>query len=346
MSPEENGSKPEANKKPREDFIEKYERQLEIGGSVVLAAIGFILWRAGGEFLRAVGANLVAAGLVGFLIFALYGWVFRQRRQELTTEQSENVEVIRKVCERLEDRAELEEEKIQEAITAGVPGSLSEFHAARAIGLLGYDEERPSEEIEQAVLKAEESVDILEVSLKTMRNIDTEKWRGCKAKVRIILLDPLFPEKDENGNGNGHGHEAQPLAVRPLAVQRDLEEDEYPGAILKEVHDIVRLLPDEWLEPSAEGEKGSESESCVKLAKVMPTLSYFRIDDMAYFAPLVHKQVGDRTMHLELAKGGGFFNELTRHFDNLWNDEKRTRSVANGDIPRTYPFPTPRSGTG
>ncbi len=345
MSAEQTGPEPEA-KKSSEDFIEKYERQLEIGGSVVLAAVGFILWRTGDEFIRAVGANLVAAGLVGFLIFALYGWVFRQRRQKLTTEQSENVKDILKVCKRLEKRAEIGDGKILEAITAGVPESLSEFHAARDIGLLGYDEERPSEEIEQAVLEAKESVDILEVSLKTMRNIDTKEWQRCKAKVRIILLDPLFPEKDENGNGNGNGHETHPMAVRPLAVQRDLEEDENPGAILKEVHDIVRVLPDEWLAPSGEGGNGSASESCVKLAKVMPTLSYFRIDDMAYFAPLVHKQVGDRTMHLELAKGGGFFDELMRHFDKLWDDEKRTRSVANGDIPRTYPFPTPRSGTG
>lgn len=338
MSPEQNGPEPQpAPKRVSEEFIEKYERQLEIGGSFALAVVGFGLWKLGGGFLQAVGANLVAAGLVGFLIFIFYGWIFRQRRQKLTNDLAKNVEDIRKACIRLEERAALEDGKIQEAITAGVPESLSEFHVARDIGLFGYDEERPTQRIEEAVLEAEERVDILEVSLKTMLPIDTEEWRSCKAKVRIILLDPLFPEKNEDEG------EKAPLEVRPLAVQRDLEEDKNPGAILKEVHDIVRALPDEWLAPS--DVEDVASESCVKLAKVMPTLSYFRIDDMAFFAPLVHKQVGDRTMHLELAKGGRFFNELTRHFEKLWKDKERTRSVGNGDIPQDYPFPIPRPGT-
>ncbi len=52
----------------------------------------------------------------------------------------------------------------------------------------------------------------------------------------------------------------------------------------------------------------------------MPTMSYFRIDGVAYFAPLVHKTLGNETMHMRFQEDGDFFNVLAANFEKLWKN--------------------------
>lgn len=299
---------------PRDSAADGYEYWLEIIGSLLLAVIGLLLWLTHRNLGEALGANLLAAGCVALVVFIAYGYLFRKRRQQLTANQSQLLTQIAASTVKAEERSQIEGDRIHRAITAGVEQAVSEFHAARQIGLSGFDIGRPIDEINKSALQALKRVDILEVSLKTMQNITLTQWQSCQANVRIILLDPLFP-KDH-----------------PLACQRDREEEQAEGQILKEIHSILKTFPPEWLSNEDDGSVGKQ----VKLAQVMPTLSYFRIDDVAYFAPLLHKQLGNVTMHLRLNEGGELFDALATHFEKLWEDKSRVVTVGPGEIPSSY----------
>lgn len=174
---------------------------------------------------------------------------------------------------------------------------------------VSYFRDRPTAKINELVLSGRETVDILEISLHTMRNITADQWRGCAApEPRIILLDPNYPR------------------TRPLAKQRDAEENQKPGTILREVFDFVHNLPGEWFDGAPR----------LKLARTMPTVSYFRIDGVAYVSPYVHQRVGDATLHLELAEGGEYFEVMASHFEALWDDRSRVLPARPASIHRSY----------
>lgn len=304
-------------------WADRYEYRLEVIGSLVLILVGVLLWtKSGGKLGQAVGANLLAAGCVALIVFLAYGWLFRRRS-----------------LDQAEERSKLENDHVRQAINGGLARSLLEFHAAQEIGLTDFTIGRPPG-LNDAALAASKTLDILEISLKTMQSIDASRWRDCKAKIRIILLDPLYPNEGAS-----------------LARQRDIEEGAASEEqILGEIHEILEIFPEEWFtsnendsadkstlqasDPDQSGEGASArskaNEARVKLARAMPTMSYFRIDGRAYFAPLVHRQLGHETMHLQLSQGGQFFTALETHFDKLWNDRMRVATVQPADIPQHY----------
>jgi hypothetical protein len=309
-------------------WADRLEYQLELLGSVVLILVGVILWMGiGGKLGQAVGANLLAAGCVAFIVFLAYGKLSGGWNRA-----------------RVEERSRLEATSIQRTIDAGLGQSLDEFQIAKEVGLTGFSIGRPTD-LNAAVLQAAETLDILEISLKTMQGINTQLWRACEARIRILLLDPFYPSEESFS----------------LAHQRDIEEGQGEGQILGEIHEILRIFPSEWFPSkksdstgnqaqrvadaeSGDGDANSQREAekasdevRVKLAKAMPTMSYFRIDGIAYFAPLVHRQLGHETMHLRLSQGGLFFTALEKHFDKLWDDEKLVEAIRPDDIPPHYP---------
>lgn len=199
-----------------------------------------------------------------------------------------------------------------QAIDGVLSRAVPELQAAQDIGLVTFYRDRPTAQINEEVLLAHERVDILEISLHSMRQVTRTEWRRCEARnIRVILLDPHFP------------------ASAPLALQRDREEDQQEGKILEEVRHALDKFPPEWFEASS-------AQPQVKLAQVMPTLSYFRIDDIAYVSPYLHEQVGDATVHFQLRAGGHFFGVLTRHFDALWEDEARVMRANPDEIRDSY----------
>lgn len=266
-------------------------------------AIGFGLYLSSGssDYWVGIGGNLVAAGGIALLAYVSYGGLWDRHQQLQLDQQITTLAEVSESCKRLEDHKKQDE-------------------VAKRLGLEDCYEERPGKEIKRAVLAAKERVDILEVSLDTMRGIKAEDWRSCKAEVRIILLDPTFP--DSKGVS--------------LAELRDKEENQKKGQILWEVHEVVNALPDEWTDSN--GRPGA-SESRVKLAEVMPTMSYFRIDGIAYFAPLVHETLGNETMHIRFKKGGDFFEVLANHFEALWSNEGKVHTAIRDAIPKEYPRP-------
>jgi len=328
-------------------WIARYEYHLEIAGSLIVALLGAILWVVNGRLGRALGANFISAGGVALVVFLAYGQLSRSRRQEQSEDHEATLEEIAQLVRDVKERAHEEGTQVQQAIDVALARSLDAFCIAKEIGLTNFTVGRPKD-LNERVLAAKKTVDILEISLNTMQGIGATAWRNCEAKIRIILLDPCFPPR-----GN------------PLARLRDAEEHQGDGQILGEIREILETFPQEWFSttasqaangPSGQREPGTQrvtpdrgdtgaddpanaNGTHVKLAQVMPTMSYFRIDDIAYFAPLVHRRLGHETMHLQLHDGGQLFAALGVNFDTLWADKKHVVPADLSKIPASYPSP-------
>jgi len=293
-----------------------HEFGLEILSSIILMLSGgslWLLWR-NNSFVQSLAANLVAAGLVGLLVFSTYGWLARRRANN---EAARHRQLLERIAQSLLDGDDVEKrdgrllDLVREGLREGFTEVSPVFDSAFRVGLTEVYEYRPTSQINQEVIQARNVVHILEISLHSMREISASDWVRCRAEdLRIIVLDPLFP------------------TTRPLAAQRDLEESRQHGTILEEIHDLLYRLPADWFP--------ADRNPRVKLARTMPTLSYFRIDDVAYFSPLVHNKVGDATLHLRLSRGGQLFQVLERHFEALWSDDKRAIKAVPAEMPRTY----------
>jgi hypothetical protein len=292
------------------------EFRLELLALILLAVAGVMLWHETTKgLLHQIAPNLVAAAIVGLVVLAAYGRLLRKRDKELIRQQTRLLEHAANEVERTREENSQKDDQISKMVSMLVD-SEPRLEAAKQLGIVRVFRHRPTEVINPAMLDARDDVSILEISLNTMRDINADEWRGCTARnVRLILLDPLYPTS------------------APLALQRDREEHpEFAGQILSEVHELLHKLPGEWFDLAT-------GEERVKLAQTMPTLSYFRIDSKAYFSPLVHRQVGDVTLHLELEEGGQFFGILAKHFDALWNDADRVKPAQINDVPKKYPYP-------
>jgi hypothetical protein len=251
--------------------------------SVVLILAGGVLLLVHTCTCTGIGANLIAAGLVAGVFLYFYDGISNERSQAQVRTQMGGLEMIEESCERIEDHNRL-------------------VNVAKKVGLEACYKERPGIEINEAVLAAKNQVDILEVSLDTMAGVEAEEWLRCEARVRIILLDPKFPPD------------------MPLARLRDREENELlEDSILHEVHATLRSLPPAWSAAPVDPTTGV-SQSGVRLARLMPTMSYFRIDGGAYFAPLVHKRLGNETLHMRFREEGDFFSMLAINFEKLWKN--------------------------
>ncbi len=289
-----------------QSFADKYEVLLEIAGSVVVILLGLILWvvSSSGDLWRAIAPNLVAAGALGLLVLVAYGRLFRKRQLERVREQTEAIRTITKT-----------EAQLDAVVRRALDAELLKWplvDAAQQLGVIALYRDRPTAKINEELLSAQKTINILEISLNTMRGIARSQWQECgAADIRILLLDPYYDSPHFR-----------------VAIQRDREEDKADGTILREIHRVLGQLPEEWCQGGGKAK--------VKLAQTMPTMSYFRIDDTAYFSPYVHKQIGDATLHLKLAQGGQFLTLLDKHFQALWDDAKHTCKADPKEVGECY----------
>jgi hypothetical protein len=276
-----------------------------------LFALGVALWNTGPKdgLWHALGPNLVALGGGAVMILAAYGSIADRRRRRRESVVEELLKAIKIAVKADEDDDLLTAKAATSALAQELDRSLPVLEIARQVGLTSYHRDRPTHHINELVIGAHKTVDILEISLNSMRSVSAARWSECKVKPRIILLDPHFP------------------TVHPLALQRDAEEREQPGTILREIIHFLGNVPTDWF----------YGEPRIKLAETMPTVSYFRIDDVAYVSPYVHQKIGDETLHLELSEGGVYFAAMSRHFEALWADDERVKPAHLASIPPTYP---------
>lgn len=120
-------------------------------------------------------------------------------------------------------------------------------------------------------------------------------WK--KKKVRILLLDPDFPNKDAS-----------------FAVQRDREEKNEPGRISGEVNQFINDVREICKEGVFE----------VRLMRALPSVNYFRLDQDIFWGPYLINGPS-RNSPTFLVRGGYLAEALKSHFNALWLNHDLSR---------------------
>jgi hypothetical protein len=224
--------------------------------NLIILMLGLVLFLIKGQLASGLGIGLIASGITGLLLSLYYmsDLIFSEK----ATQSAD---------------------------------------AAERLGLMMVLDRRPHWRIrEEPTFMTAREIDILEVSCYTLTfpNLK-EDWDACRARrIRVLILDPLFPDP-----------------AMSFAGFRDAVEHR-PGSneILIEVRDFIRKF--------GSGTEGGRFE--VRLSRTMPTLSYFRFDSRIYWAPLLHGLNGDATPHLLISDSGIMHGILSRSFEELWEE--------------------------
>jgi hypothetical protein len=229
----------------------------------LLVAFGVFAVRSDSRVWVGIGTSLVAAGITGWTVFV---YIF----------------LSRDLAARLE--------------------VLSQFGVVRVFGARSI---RIREEYDMRLSAAREAIDILGFGLRALREdyIDAfPQWRQ-RAHVRILLLDPAFPNPSWS-----------------FAAQRDLEERQEAGVIAQDVRNFIRsVMPIIRMTGKYPFE--------VRLYRALPTMNIFRIDDEVFFGPYLLNQPSRNSPTFLLRRGGILFDRVTSHFETIWSDPALSVSV-------------------
>lgn len=225
--------------------------------------VGVVLCFLDSVFLKAVGTSLVAAGVTGWLIFAYV--LFTERTSD-----------------RLRVLTEL--------------GLVNAFPARSA---------RIKPEYDARVSSAREHIDVMGFGLRTLRedySNEFDKWQR-RAHVRILLLDPDFPTREQS-----------------YSCQRDEEEQNSDGTIRRDVlafRDATKHLI------TLDGPNRFE----IRLYKCLPSINIFRVDDELFWGPYLVREQSRNLPTFVVSNGGTLFPRIVAHFEEIWKDPDLSRPL-------------------
>lgn len=159
------------------------------------------------------------------------------------------------------------------------------------------------DEYDRRLAGAATAIDILGFGLKALREDYRDEFAvwARRAKVRILILDPDFPNEDES-----------------IAELRDREEDSTRGTIRTDVGQFLAAC-DHLLNDPARRFR-------VRLYRCLPTINLFRIDREVFWGPYLIRDVS-RNMPTLLMENGRLTERLIEHFDHIWNSDDFSRDV-------------------
>ncbi len=230
--------------------------------TIVLAAGVIVLHNAKHSTLQAIGTSLVAAAAAGYALFAY-------------------VLISEGWTRRVED-----------LLNAG----FRQWWAGRSVTM------KP--EYDSRLNDAREAIDILGFGQQHFRDDQHQnfrRWSAAGIRVRILLIDPGYPND-----------------ARSFAGQRETEEAVPAGSIATDVDAFLREVSRQGL--------GGDAHFTVRLYSCLPTLSIFRIDDELFWGPYLVREVSRNTPTFLIARGL-LFTRLMRHFDTIWTDAGLSREV-------------------
>lgn len=145
-------------------------------------------------------------------------------------------------------------------------------------------------------------VDILGFGLNSFRQDNLSfipVWKQ-QGSIRILLIDPEFPNEDFS-----------------FANQRDREENDPLGTISRQVRQFA----------SEAGKYIQKGRFEIRLYKCLPMLNIYRIDDEILWGPYLIKESSRNTPTFLVRSGGEIFERIVRHFETIWNDDQLSREV-------------------
>lgn len=162
---------------------------------------------------------------------------------------------------------------------------------------------RIKSEYDELIVHAREAIDVLGFGLTHFRQdyADALPSWAEKAKVRILLIDPDYPEPSGGSYAN----------------QRDREERDEAGTIASNVRQFIKTF----------AELISRGEVHVRLYRCLPSVNIFRIDDSLFWGPYLIKTASRNSPTLLVERGGELFDVFTKNFDDIWDDADLSRDV-------------------
>ena len=239
----------------------------------LVGAIGIILivGYKPGGTGHAVGESLLAAAVVG-LVFLLYTWLD------------------------LSDRAT--EEQLEEGRITGV-----------------YENRTPEESADfgEAIRQARHNVDLLGFGLRSFRQtsiVGGDPWPE-KARVRILLIDPDYPNREYS-----------------YADQRDVEETTSFEQNRIDVEEFVKTCRTHL---ESEGDlaqaEGRSPRLDIRLFRCLPSITVLRVDHVLYWGPYLMGRANVNCPLVRAEAGGFLFEQLVGHFEEIWSSNDRSRAV-------------------
>lgn len=159
-------------------------------------------------------------------------------------------------------------------------------------------------EYETRLKNANEGIDIMGFGLRALQedyHKDFVKWAN-RATVRILLLDPEFPNSEFS-----------------VANQRDKEEGNDQGDIRRDVQAFLRSCSDLM--------RNKQPRFEIRLYRCLPSINMFRIDDDLFWGPYLIGDVSRNFPTFLVSRQGILYRRLQGHFDRIWSDETFSRAV-------------------
>jgi hypothetical protein len=153
------------------------------------------------------------------------------------------------------------------------------------------------EQYDQRLAGARQCIDIMGFGLRQLRedyNNEFAVW-ASRAQVRILLIDPEAPDPAFSN-----------------ADQRDSEEGNAPGSIAADVQEFVQK--------TTAVRAANPTRFQVRLYTALPSVNIFRVDDELFWGPYLVRTQSRNTPTFLVKRGGGLFDRLAGHFDELWSD--------------------------
>jgi hypothetical protein len=226
--------------------------------------IGVALCAFGKPISVAIGTSLIAAGIVGWVVFT---YVFASNRI------SESLQIVSDF------------------------GIVKAFEGRQVTIRPEYD---------RLLNNASSHIDVLGFGLNALRQDYLPQfalWKQ-KANVRVLIIDPEFPNAD--------------LAY---ALQRDFEEGDPHGTISQQVK---QFATDTREIRNSAGDHTFE----VRLYKCLPSVNIFRVDNKMFWGPYLIKQPS-RNSPTFLLRQAILFDRLLEHFERIWKDDSLSRPIPN-----------------
>lgn len=169
-------------------------------------------------------------------------------------------------------------------------------------------------EYEQRISRAAKHIDIMGFGLNALREDFSENFREwtTRVEVRVLLVAPDAP-----------------VPSHSFTALRDREERNNPGRTNDEIRRFITETRPLWSDDSISFD--------VRLAKTLPSVNMFRIDDESFWGPylVTHGRFGRASRNLPtmiVKRPGYMYDRLVDHFDEIWSNDELSRSPNSSDV--------------
>lgn len=160
-----------------------------------------------------------------------------------------------------------------------------------------------SQEYSELLKKAQKNIDVLGLGLNQFREdnesvIKEKSFEGVA--VRLLVVDPKSP----------------------IIAIRSYQEKDLKGEMIEIPLKKLKTYVIEVNKKIDEAKKGKKIQ--IKRYNAVPSTMIFRIDDIMFVGPYLHKLPSRTTITFKIESNTELFKQYETHFNELWNDKECT----------------------